>query len=413
MIDFERFTLANGLKVIVHRDTSTPMACVNILYNVGARDEDPKRTGFAHLFEHLMFGGSVNIPDFDNVLQLAGGENNAFTNNDITNYYLTLPASNLEVAFWLESDRMLSLGFSDKSLEVQRSVVIEEYKQSYLNQPYGDIWIELPKLAYKVHPYLWPTIGKEIDHIKYAVMDDVKAFFKTFYCPNNAILSVSGNVTVEQVKELCEKWFAPIPKGNPPVRNLPVEPKQTEPRKLELERDVPAGAIYKAYHMGKRMDQSFYSMEIMADILTDGNASRLYVELVKKKKLFSEISAFTMESFDPGLFIVTGKLSDGVTMEAADEAIQAELKKAIADKVTKNELEKAQNKTESSLIFGEISVLNKAMNLAIFEVLGDANEVNKEVDKFFKVTEKSLLADATAVLQESNCSTMYYRSKKK
>ncbi|HXB10606.1 MAG TPA: pitrilysin family protein [Bacteroidia bacterium] len=413
MIDFERFTLANGLKVIVHRDTSTPMACVNILYNVGARDEDPKRTGFAHLFEHLMFGGSVNIPDFDNVLQLAGGENNAFTNNDITNYYLTLPASNLEVAFWLESDRMLSLGFSDKSLEVQRSVVIEEYKQSYLNQPYGDIWIELPKLAYKVHPYLWPTIGKEIDHIKYAVMDDVKAFFKTFYCPNNAILSVSGNVTVEQVKALCEKWFAPIPKGNPPVRNLPVEPKQTEPRKLELDRDVPAGAIYKAYHMGKRMDQSFYSMEIMADILTDGNASRLYVELVKKKKLFSEISAFTMESFDPGLFIVTGKLSEGVTMEAADEAIQAELKKAIADKVTKNELEKAQNKTESSLIFGEISVLNKAMNLAIFEVLGDANEVNNEVDKFFKVTEESLLVDAKAVLQESNCSTMYYRSKKK
>ncbi len=413
MIDFERFTLANGLKVIVHRDISTPMACVNILYNVGARDEDPKRTGFAHLFEHLMFGGSVNIPDFDNVLQLAEGENNAFTNNDITNYYLTLPASNLEVAFWLESDRMLSLGFSDKSLEVQRSVVIEEYKQSYLNQPYGDIWIELPKLAYKVHPYLWPTIGKEIDHIKYAVMDDVKAFFKTFYCPNNAILSVSGNVTVEQVKALCEKWFAPIAKGNPPVRNLPMEPRQTEPRKLELERDVPAGAIYKAYHMGKRMDQSFYSMEIMADILTDGNASRLYVELVKKKKLFSEISAFTMESFDPGLFIVTGKLSEGVTMEAADEAIQAELKKAIADKVTKNELEKAQNKTESSLIFGEISVLNKAMNLAIFEVLGDANEVNKEVDKFFKVTEESLLADATAVLQESNCSTMYYRSKKK
>jgi predicted Zn-dependent peptidase len=244
-------------------------------------------------------------------------------------------------------------------------------------------------------------------------MDDVKAFFKTFYCPNNAILSVSGNVTVEQVKALCEKWFAPIPKGNPPVRNLPVEPKQTAPRKLELERNVPAGAIYKAYHMGKRMDQSFYSMEIMADILTDGNASRLYVELVKKKKLFSEISAFTMESFDPGLFIVTGKLSEGVTMEAADEAIQAELKKAIADKVTKNELEKAQNKTESSLIFGEISVLNKAMNLAIFEVLGDANEVNKEVDKFFKVTEESLLTDATAVLQESNCSTMYYRSKKK
>jgi zinc protease len=413
MIQFERFALANGLKVIVHRDTSTPMACVNIIYNVGARDEDPKRTGFAHLFEHLMFGGSVNIPEYDSVLQLAGGENNAFTSNDITNYYLTLPANNLEVAFWLESDRMLSLAFSDKSLEVQRNVVIEEYKQSYLNQPYGDIWIELPKLAYKVHPYLWPTIGKEIDHIKYAVMDDVKAFFKTFYCPNNAILVVSGNVTTEEVKTLAEKWFGPIPAGNPPKRNLPQEPKQTEPRLLELERDVPASAIYKAYHMGKRTDLSFYILELLADILTDGNASRLYVELVKKKELFSEISAFTFESFDPGLFIVTGKLSQGVTMKAADEAIQAELKKIVSEKVTKNELEKARNKTEASLIFGEMSILNKAMNLAMFELLGDADDANKEVDKFFKVTEDNMLAEAVNVLQETNCSTMYYHAKPK
>lgn len=405
--------MANGLKVIVHRDTSTPMACVNILYNVGARDEDPKRTGFAHLFEHLMFGGSVNIPEFDTVLQYAGGENNAFTSNDITNYYLTLPANNLEVAFWLESDRMLSLAFSDKSLEVQRNVVIEEYKQSYLNQPYGDIWIELPKLAYKVHPYQWPTIGKEIDHIKYAVMDDVKAFFKTFYCPNNAILVVSGNVTTGDVKTLAEKWFGPIPMGNPPKRNLPMEPKQTQSRLLELERDVPASAIYKAYHMGKRADQSFYIMELLADILSDGNASRLYVELVKKKELFSEISAFTLESLDPGLFIVTGKLSPGVIMKVADEAIQAELKKLATEKVTKNELEKAQNKTESSLIFGEMSILNKAMNLAIFELLGDADDANKEVDKFSKVTLESMLAEASAVLQENNCSTMYYHAKQK
>lgn len=413
MINFERFTLDNGLKVIVHRDTSTPMACVNILYNVGARDEDPKRTGFAHLFEHLMFGGSINIPEYDTVLQLAGGENNAFTSNDITNYYLTLPASNLEVAFWLESDRMLSLAFSDKSLEVQRNVVIEEYKQSYLNQPYGDIWIEMPKLAYKVHPYQWPTIGKEIDHIKYAVMDDVKAFFKTFYCPNNAILTVSGNVTVEEVKRLCEKWFLPIPMGNPPKRNLPVEPKQTSARKLDLERDVPANAIYKAYHMGKRTDQGFYTMELMADILTDGNASRLYLELVKKQELFSDINAFTMESFDPGLFIITGKLSEGVAMEAGDKAIQEELSKVITEKVKHNEIEKARNKTESALIFGEMSILNKAMNLAIFELLGGAEEANKEVEKFFKVNEDNMLSEASSVLSENNCSTIYYRSKNK
>jgi len=413
MIDFERFTLANGLKVIVHRDTSTPMACVNILYDVGARDEDPERTGFAHLFEHLMFGGSVNIPEYDTPLQVAGGENNAFTSNDITNYYLTLPAVNLEVAFWLESDRMLSLAFSEKSLEVQRNVVIEEFKQSYLNQPYGDIWLEIPKLAYKVHPYLWPTIGKNIDHIKYAVMEDVKAFFKKFYCPNNAILVVTGNVTVEEVKRLCEKWFAPIPMGNPPKRNLPVEPPQTEARMLVLERDVPASAIYKVYHMGKRADKSFYTMELLADILTDGNASRLYVELVKTQKLFSEINAFTYESLDPGVFIVTGKLLDGVTLEQADAAIQKEIAKLLVAEVQKDELEKAKNKVEAQHVFAEISILNKAMNLAMFELLGDANDANKEVEKFFGVSEKDILNEAIAELKESNCSTLYYRSKSK
>ena len=413
MIDFERFTLANGLRVIVHRDTSTPMACVNILYDVGARDEDPERTGFAHLFEHLMFGGSVNIPEYDTPLQVAGGENNAFTTNDITNYYLTLPAVNLEVAFWLESDRMLSLAFSEKSLEVQRNVVIEEFKQSYLNQPYGEIWLEIPKLAYKVHPYLWPTIGKNIDHIKYAQMTDVKAFFKKFYCPNNAILCVTGNVTVEQVKGLCEKWFAPIPMGNPPKRNLPQEPPQIEPRKLVLERDVPASAIYKTYHMGKRIDKSFYTMELLADILTDGNASRLYIELVKNQKLFSEINAFTYESLDPGIFIITGKLLDGVTLEKADEAIQKEIAKLSSAEVTKDELEKAKNKTESQHVFAEISILNKAMNLAMFELLGDAANANKEVEKFFSVTEKDVLNEAKNMLKESNCSTLYYSSKPK
>jgi zinc protease len=413
MIDFERFTLANGLKVIVHRDTSTPMACVNILYDVGARDEDPERTGFAHLFEHLMFGGSKNIPEYDTPLQIAGGENNAFTTNDITNYYLTLPAVNLEVAFWLESDRMLSLAFSEKSLEVQRNVVIEEFKQSYLNQPYGDIWLEIPKLAYKVHPYLWPTIGKNIDHIKYAVMDDVKAFFKKFYCPNNAILVVTGNVTVDEVKNLCEKWFAPIPMGNPPKRNLPQEPPQMEARMLVLERDVPASAIYKVYHMGKRANKSFYTMELIADILTDGNASRLYVELVKNQKLFSEINAFTYESLDPGIFIITGKLLDGVTLEQADAAIQKEIAKLTVAEVEKDELEKAKNKIESQHVFAEISILNKAMNLAVFELLGGAENANKEVEKFFGVSEKDILDEAILELKESNCSTLYYRSKSK
>jgi predicted Zn-dependent peptidase len=411
MIIFEKFTLDNGLRVIVHKDTSTPMACVNILYDVGARDEDPERTGFAHLFEHLMFGGSVNIPEYDTPLQIAGGENNAFTTNDITNYYCTLPAINIEVAFWLESDRMLSLAFSEKSLDVQRNVVIEEFKQSYLNQPYGDVWLEMPKLAYKVHPYLWPTIGKNIDHIKYAKMEDVKGFFKKFYCPNNAILCVSGNVTTEEVKSLCNKWFAPIPKGNPPKRNLPVEPEQKEARLLELERDVPANAIYKSYHIGKRTDNSFYAMELLCDILTDGNSSRLYIELVKNKKLFSQITAFTHESLDPGLVTITGKLSDGVTLTDADKALQQELEKLLSTGIVQNELEKAKNKTESSHVFGEMSILNKAMNLAAFELLGDANNANKEVERFLNITEDSLMEETKKAIIESNCSTLYYKKK--
>lgn len=411
MIEFEKFKLDNGLRVIVHKDTSTPMACVNVLYDVGARDEDPERTGFAHLFEHLMFGGSVNIPDYDGALQQAGGENNAFTSNDITNYYLTLPATNLEIAFWLESDRMAGLAFSDKSLDVQRHVVIEEYKQSYLNQPYGDVWIELPKLSFKVHPYQWPTIGKNIDHIKFAAMEDVKNFFRKYYCPANAILSVAGNVTTAQVKALAGKWFLPIPAGKPTQRKLPAEPVQKDRRLLELERDVPANAIYKAYHMGKRMDHSFYVMELLADVLTDGNASRLYLELVHNKKLFSEISAFTYESFDPGLFIVTGKLSQGVSMEQADNELQDAFSRFISEGLKKNDLEKAKNKTESSHIFGEMSILNKAMHLAIFELLGDAELANKEIVNYFSVSGEDVLEEAKNVLNENSCSTLYYHSK--
>ena len=292
MIQFEKITLKNKLTLIIHQDKSTPMACVNILYNVGARDEDESKTGFAHLFEHLMFGGSINIPSYDEPLQLVGGENNAFTTNDITNYYCTVPAANLETAFWLESDRMLSLAFTDKSLEVQRSVVIEEFKQRYLNQPYGDVWLLLRPLAYKVHPYKWSTIGKEISHIENAVMSDVKAFFKEHYCPANAILVVAGNVDRENVIQLAEKWFEPIEAGKATVRNLPVEPAQTEERTLTVHRDVPQNAIYKAYHMCARVDKEYHTIDIMSDILSRGNSSRLYKTLIKDKKLFSEINAY-------------------------------------------------------------------------------------------------------------------------
>jgi predicted Zn-dependent peptidase len=276
MIQFEKFTLDNNLRVIVHQDKSTPLACLNILYDVGARDEDENKTGFAHLFEHLMFGGSINIPSFDEPLQMVGGENNAFTTNDLTNYYCTVPAENIETMFWLESDRMLSLAFTDKSLEVQRSVVIEEFKQRYLNQPYGDVWLILRPLVYEKHPYKWATIGKEISHIENATMDDVKAFFKKHYNPSNSIMVVAGNVDVDQVKQLAKKWFGPIPAARKPVRNLPVEPKQTKPRRLTVERDVPASAIYKVYHMCARADEEYHTVDIISDILSRGNSSRLY-----------------------------------------------------------------------------------------------------------------------------------------
>lgn len=412
MIKYEKFELENGLKVIVHQDKSTPIACINILYNVGARDEHPDQTGFAHLFEHLMFGGSVNIPNYDEPLQRVGGENNAFTTNDITNYYLTLPSENLETGFWLESDRMLSLAFSDKSLEVQRSVVIEEFKQRYLNQPYGDVWLLMRPMIYKVHPYQWDTIGKEISHIENAQMQDVKNFFKKFYCPNNAIMVVAGNVEFEEVKALTEKWFAPIPKGPDNKRNLPVEPPQTEARSLVVERDVPAAAIYKAYHMCSRYDKEYYATDLISDILSRGNSSRLHNSLIKEKKMFSDLHAYVMGDFDNGLFIVSGKLSSGVTMAEADKAIDEELEKMKLQLVTVDELQKVKNKMESSHVFGEIEVLNKATNLAVSELLGDANMVNMEVEKYLSVTAEQIREQANSIFRAENCSTLYYNIKK-
>jgi predicted Zn-dependent peptidase len=411
MIQFERFTLSNGLKVIHHHDKSTPLVCVNILYNVGARDEDENRTGFAHLFEHLMFGGSVNIPNYDEPLQRVGGENNAFTTNDITNYYLTVPAVNIETAFWLESDRMLSLAFSEKSLDVQRNVVIEEFKQRYLNQPYGDVWLLLRPLAYKVHPYKWDTIGKEIAHIAEAKMEDVKGFFKKFYCPNNAILVVSGNAELEEVKELAEKWFGPIPAGPENRRSLPQEPAQTEPRRLAVTRDVPFDNIYKAYHMCSRSDPAFHACDLLSDILSRGNSARLYNALVKNKPVFSELNAYVSGDYDAGLFIVTGKLVKGVTLETAEKEIVAELEKVKTEMVSDAELTKVKNKTESTLEFSEMSILNKALNLATAELMGDAKMVNEEGAKYQRVTAAQIREQARAIFNESNCSTLLYHSK--
>lgn len=411
MITYEKFKLKNNLTVIVHTDKSTPMAHLNILYDVGARDEDENRTGFAHLFEHLMFGGSVNIPNYDEPLQMVGGENNAFTTNDITNYYCTVPAENLETAFWLESDRLLSLAFTEKSLEVQRSVVVEEFKQRYLNQPYGDVWLLLRPLAYTQHPYKWATIGKELAHIEQATMHDVKAFFKKYYNPANAIMVIGGNVEVAEVKRLAEKWFEPIPEGIKPLRQLPIEPPQTQARKLTVERDIPVNSIYKVYHMCSRYDKDYHSMDVLSDVLSRGNSSRLYKSLLKEQNLFNDINAYVMGDFDKGLFVISGKLNDNVSIETAEAAIIRELELLQNHAISANELQKCKNKIESSLTFSETDVLTKTTNLALSELLGDANLINEEAAKYNAVEVQDVQRLAQTVLTENNCSTLYYLKK--
>ncbi|HTF19017.1 MAG TPA: pitrilysin family protein [Chryseolinea sp.] len=411
MIAFEEFVLDNGLQVIVHEDTSAQIAVMNILYDVGSRDENPQRTGFAHLFEHLMFGGSRNVPSYDEPLQRVGGENNAFTNTDITNYYLTLPASNLETGFWLESDRMMSLSFDPKVLEVQRKVVVEEFKQRYLNQPYGDVWLKLRPLAYKVHPYQWATIGKEISHIEDATLDDVKAFFYRHYVPNNAILVVAGNVTVEQVRKLSEKWFGSIPAGKK-YRKLPAEPRQTEKRTDTVVAKVPASAIYKAYHMPGRFDKDYYAGDLLSDILSRGQSSRLYQQLVKEKEIFTSISSFVMGTVDPGLLVISGRVKDNVSLDEAEAGINQVVAEVLQKGVAKDELDKVKNQTESTLEFGEVELMNRAMNLAFAKLSGDTHLVNRESQLINEVTLEDIKRVASEVLREENSSTLYYEAEK-
>ena len=410
MIKYDRFELKNGLKVIVHKDKTTPIVAINIVYNVGARDESEDKTGFAHLFEHLMFGGSVNIPNYDAPLQIVGGENNAFTNNDITNYYLTLPKENIETGFWLESDRMLSLAFSEKSLEVQRSVVIEEFKQRYLNQPYGDVYLLLRPLAYKKHPYKWATIGKEISHIENATMQDVKEFFYSHYAPNNAVMVVAGDVETDEIKKLAEKWFGDIERRNIKPRNLPKEPKQTEPRTLTVKKDVPYHAIYKAYHMCDRLHPDYHATDLLSDVLSNGDSSRLYRKLVQEQKLFLELNAYIMGSNDDGLFIISGKINEGVDIAKAEQAIQTEIDTLIKDGIAPEELQKVKNKVEATLIYSEVSLLNRAMNLAMRDLIDDAENVNTETEKYTIVKDTDIIRMAKQILTKENCSTLYYLS---
>ena len=402
MLKINRHILANGMRLVHSQDDSTQMVALDILYNVGARDEHPEHTGFAHLFEHLMFGGSVNIPDYDAPLQLAGGENNAWTNNDITNYYLTVPRQNVEIGFWLESDRMLSLDFNERSLEVQRGVVMEEFKQRCLNQPYGDVGHLLRPLAYKEHPYQWPTIGKELSHIANATLDEVKDFFFRFYAPNNAVLAVTGNISFEEAVALTEKWFGTIPRRDVPVRRLPQEPVQTEERRLTLERNVPLDALFMAFHMCERAHPDYYAFDILSDILSNGRSSRLNQHLVQEKQLFSSIDASISGSIDAGLFHISGKPSAGVSLEEAEAAVREELKILQNEAIAAQELEKVKNKFESTQIFGNINYLNVATNLAWFELNGAAEDMEKEVERYRAVTAGQLQTVAQTAFDKAN-----------
>ncbi|MEM8527961.1 MAG: pitrilysin family protein [Bacteroidota bacterium] len=409
MIAYSKFTLENGLRVVVHEDHSTPMVAVNVLYDVGSKDESPEKTGFAHLFEHLMFGGSLNVPEFDEPIQMAGGENNAFTNSDITNYYDILPAQNIEIAFWLESDRMLSLNFDDQVLDTQRKVVVEEFKETCLNQPYGDVWHHLSNMVYQSHPYQWPTIGKVPEHVEQATMEDVKDFYHKYYCPNNAILTVAGDVTVEQIKELSEKWFGNITKGNLPNRNIAKEARQEEIRGRDLEGNIPLNAIYLAFQMPDRLHEDYYAVDLLSDILCNGRSSRLYQRLLKEKQLFAQIDCYISGTIDTGVLIVEGRPSEGVTLKQAEVAIWEELDKIVREGVEERELQKVKNRVESTLVFSEASILNKAINLSYFEVIGDIDRINQEVDLYEQITISDMKRVAQEVLRRDNCSTLRYR----
>lgn len=412
MIDFEKYILPNGLTVIAHRDTSSPLAAFNLLYKVGARNESPERTGFAHLFEHLMFSGSANVPSFDEPLQMVGGENNAFTNNDYTNYYETVPKENIETAFWLESDRMFALNINEQSLSVQKNVVVEEFNQRYLNQPYGDLWLLLRKLAYTVHPYQWPTIGKEPSHITDASLFEVEEFYKRFYTPNNAILSVVGDFDHRYIFELANRWFGDIPAQQVGGLAIPQEPLQVAPRFLEVERDVPSSALYKVYHMTDRLGKSYHATDMLSDILSNGKSSRLYRNLVQEQRLFTDINAYLSGDIDPGLFVFSGKLNEGVSFERAEKAINEEIARVIDERIDDYELEKVKNKYESSIVFGETSILNKAMNLGYYQMLGNASMINTEVECYRAVEAQEISATAAALFTENNSSTLRYIAKK-
>lgn len=412
MINVSHFILSNGLRVLHHHDANTRMTVLNVLYDVGSKDDPANRTGFAHLFEHLMFGGSKHIPDFDMPLQQAGGENNAWTSNDVTNYYTIAPTHNIETAFWLESDRMLELDFSQHNLDVQRNVVIEEFKQRNLNQPYGDVYQLIRPLIYTVHPYQYPVIGKCIEDIENATLDEVKQFYYEHYAPNNAILCVAGSISLNETKRLCEKWFGPIPARSIKPRQLPQEPKQTAPRRLSVERDVPLDALVKVYRMCDRKDKNYQASDLLSDVLGTGASSRLHQSLVQNRRIFNSIDASISGEIETGMFIINGKLNKGVTIETGEKAILEEIEKLQCEGITRREINKVVNSFEAEHLVSNLSYADKAANLAYHELIGHANDINLEVDKYKSLTPEIIQSVAVDILREENCSTLLYHAQR-
>ena len=412
MIDYKKFTLKNGLTLLTHRDSSSPMAVVNILYKVGARNENPEKTGFAHLFEHLMFSGSRNVKSFDGELQLVGGESNAFTCNDYTNYYITLPKQNLETALWLESDRMLQANITQQNLDIQRNVVIEEFNQRYINQPYGDVWLLLRPLAYKTHPYSWATIGKNVEHIKNATLEDVTKFFDAHYFPGNAIISIVADMAHEKIYNLVEKWFGEIPDKQKNDFIIPQEQQQTELRTLTVERDVPLTYLYKAYKMCNRHNPDYYVCDVLTDVLSSGKSSRMYKNLITKTNMFAGANAFISGDIDDGLLIVCANLLPNVDLELAEKTIDKEIEKMCTKKVSKYELDKVKNKIEAAQIYSETSIMNKAMFMCYYEMLGNIDLMNTEFDYYRAITANDIMHVSQNVFVDERCSTLYYKSAK-
>ena len=408
MIQFDSFTLDNGLTVIANQDDKTPLVAVNLLYRVGAKNENPKATGFAHLFEHLMFSGSKNFQSYDEAIQMMGGESNAFTNNDFTNYYLTLPADFLPHALDLEADRMQNLNINVQSLEVQRNVVIEEFKQRYINQPYGDLWAEIRRLAYKVHPYKWQTIGSDISHIENASLEQVRSFYDNFYQPSNAILSISGNVSLNSVKEEVERTFGKMEYKRTIFPAYSMEPQQKDNRRIKVFRDVPSNVICIIFPMSRRKDRQYFVQDLLSDVLSNGKSSRMYQSLVVEKKLFTEINAFISGDDDAGLFIVMGKYCDGISLEQGEEAIWHELKSVCENPVSEQELRKMKNKNEASATFSNMKILDKAMNLAYYAHLGEPDRINKEREFYNSVTIRDLQQAAEQMFHLDCHSVLYY-----